>query len=312
MNIGIKKSITIGGKEISVETGKLAKQADGSVVLQMGGTVLLATVVSAKEAKEGIDFLPLTVDYREKFAGSGRFPGGFLRREGRPSDYEILTMRLVDRALRPLFPDDYHADTQVMIQMLAYDEENQPDALAGFAASAAISVSDIPFNGPMSEVRIARIDGEFIINPTKTEIENADMDLMIAGSMDDIVMIEGETSEVQESDLVEAIKTAHDAIKKQCQFQLDLAAQVPTSSPKREYSHENNDEELKNKIHEATYAKCKAIAVQGLADKHKRQELFGAVEEEVKALFSEEELDEKGDMIHRYFHDSMKEAVRDT
>src|SRR5690554_8091273 len=183
MNIGIKKSITIGGKDISVETEKLAKQADGSVVLQMGNTVLLATVVSSKEAKEGIDFLPLTVDYREKFAAAGRIPGGFLRREARPSDNEVLIMRLVDRALRPLFPSDYHADTQLMIQLIAYNGENQPDALAGFAASAAIAISDIPFNGPMSEVRVARINGEFVLNPTLSEVKEADMDLMIAGSM---------------------------------------------------------------------------------------------------------------------------------
>src|SRR5690554_3759830 len=230
MNIGIKKSITIGGKDISVETGKLAKQADGSVVLQMGNTVLLATVVSSKEAKEGIDFLPLTVDYREKFAAAGRIPGGFLRREARPSDMEVLILRIVDRALRPLFPDDYHVETQVLIQMMVYDGEHMPDTLAGFAASAAFAVSDIPFNGPMLDVRGSRVDGEFIIKPLKSELEKSDMEIMIAGTMKDVVMIEGKMHEAQESELVEAIKIAHEAIKLQCQFQLDLAAEVPASS----------------------------------------------------------------------------------
>lgn len=311
MNKIIKKSITIGGKEISIETGKLARQADGAIVLQMGGTMLLATVVSAKEAKEGVDFLPLTVDYREKFSGSGRIPGGFLRREGRPTDGEVLVMRLVDRALRPLFPDDYHAETQVMIQMLSYDGEHLPDALAGLAASAAISISDIPFGGPMSEVRIARVNGEFILNPTRTELEGADMDMMIAGTMKDIVMIEGETHEVQEADLVEAIKFAHEAIKAQCQFQLEIAAEVPTSTPKREYSHEENDEEMQKKIHDFAFEKCKAIAQQGLADKHKRAELFDEVKTGVKELFTEEEQEEKGDLISRYYSQTQKEAVRD-
>lgn len=311
MNNVIKKSITIGGKEISVETGKLARQADGSVVLQMGGTVLLVTVVSSKGAKEGIDFLPLTVDYREKYAAAGRFPGGFLRREGRPSDYEILIMRLVDRALRPLFPDDYHSETQLMIQMLAYDGEHMPDTLAGFAASLALAVSDIPFHGPMSEVRVARINGEFVINPLHSELAEADMDVMIAGTIKDIVMIEGELHEVQESDLVEAIKIAHKAIIEQCEFQLELAALIPSSSPKREYSHKDNDEAIEKRVHDATFAKCQAIARQELADKHKRSELFAEVEEEMKASFTEEELEEKGEMINRYFKSAMKEGIRD-
>ena len=311
MNIGIKKSITIGGKETTVETGKLAKQADGSVVLQMGNTMLLATVVSSQEAKEGVDFLPLTVDYREKFAGAGRIPGGFLRREGRPSEKEILTMRLVDRALRPLFPGDYHADTQVMIQMLAYDGEHEPDSLAGFAASAAISVSDLPFNGPMSEVRVARIEGQFIVNPLHSELEKADMELMIAGTEKDVVMIEGETNEVQESELIEAIKVAHESIKEQCQFQKELAAEVPSAAIKRDYCHEDSNEEFEKKIYDFAFDKCREVARQGIADKHKRSELFGAVEEETKALFSEEEIEENEGLIHRYFHDVMKEAVRD-
>ncbi|HTO38574.1 MAG TPA: polyribonucleotide nucleotidyltransferase [Brumimicrobium sp.] len=311
MNNIIKKSITIGGKEITVETGKLARQADGAVVLQMGGTMLLATIVSNKNAMEGVDFLPLTVDYREKFSAAGRIPGGFLRREARPSDDEILVMRLVDRALRPLFPSDYHADTQLMIQLIAYDGENQPDALAGFAASAAIAISDIPFNGPMSEVRVARINGEFVLNPTLSEVKEADMDLMIAGSMKDIVMIEGETHEVQEDDLVEAIKLAHEAIKEQVQFQLDLAALVPSSSPKREYSHETHDDAVRAKVTELAFDKCKEVARQGLADKNKRAELFEAVKVEVVAAFTEEEAEEFGGLIKTYFSDVKKEAVRD-
>jgi polyribonucleotide nucleotidyltransferase len=310
MNIGLKKSIVTGGKEISIETGKLAKQADGSVVLQMGKTTLLATVVSSKEAKDGIDFLPLTVDYREKFAAAGRFPGGFLRREGRPSDLEILIMRLVDRALRPLFPDDYHADTQVMIQLMSYDGENLPDSLAGFAASAAIAVSNIPFNGPMSEVRVSRVNGEFIVNPTKSQLNESEMDLMIAGTMKDIVMIEGEMSEVQESDLVEAIKIAHAAIQEQCQFQLDLAKEIPTSSPKREYSHEVNDEELESKIKSLIYDKCKEVARMG-AGKDQRSESFGKIKDELKNEFNEEELAEHGALISKYFNKAKKAAVRD-
>jgi polyribonucleotide nucleotidyltransferase len=311
MNIGIKKSITIGGKDISVETGKLAKQADGSVVLQMGNTVLLATAVSSKEAKVGIDFLPLTVDYREKYAAAGRIPGGFLRREARPSDMEVLIMRLVDRALRPLFPDDYHSETQVMIQMMAYDGEHMPDTLAGFAASAALAVSDIPFNGPMSEVRVARVDGEFIVNPLKSELEKSDMELMIAGTMKDVVMIEGEMHEAQESELIEAIKIAHEAIKLQCQFQIDLAAEVPASSPKREYSHEDNDAAIEKKINDFAYDKCREVARQGSADKNKRSEGFKAIKEEVKALFTDEELAAGGKMISGYYSKTMKEAVRD-
>lgn len=310
MNIGTKKSIITGGKEITIETGKLAKQADGAVVLQMGKTTLLATVVSSKEAKDGIDFLPLTVDYREKFAASGRFPGGFLRREGRPSDLEVLIMRLVDRALRPLFPDDYHADTQVMIQLMSYDGEHLPDALAGFAASAALAVSDIPFNGPMSEVRVGRLDGEFIINPTKSQLEASDIDIMIAGTMKDIVMIEGEMEEIQESELVQVIKIAHTAIQEQCQFQLDLAAEIPTANPKREYSHETNDEELAARVREFAYEKCQAVARLG-AGKDERSNAFAEIKEELKATFSEEELEEKGDLVSKYFGKTKKAAVRD-
>lgn len=310
MNIGIKKSIVTGGKEISIETGKLAKQADGSVVLQMGNTVLLATVVAAPEAKEGVDFLPLTVDYREKYAAAGRFPGGFFRREARPSETEILIMRLVDRALRPLFPDDYHAEVQVMIQLLAYDGVNNPDALCGFAASAAIAVSNIPFNGPMSEVRVARINGEWVVNPTMEEMKNSDIDMIIAGSAKDIVMLEGEMKEISELEMVEAIKIAHEAIKQQCQFQLDLAAEIATANPKREYSHEVHNEDVRAKVYELAMEKCKNVARQGLANKAKRTELFDEIKAEVKAAYSEEELAEVGGFISTYFSEVKKKAVR--
>jgi polyribonucleotide nucleotidyltransferase len=309
MNI-VKKSITTGGKEISIETGKLAKQADGSVVLQMGDTVLLATIVAAQTAKDGVDFLPLTVDYKEKFAAAGRIPGGFLRREGRPSDNEVLIMRLVDRALRPLFPDDYHAEVQLMIQLLSYDGEHQPDALCGLAASAAIAVSDIPFNGPMSEVRVGRINGEFIINPTVSEMKQSDIDIMIAGTVKDIVMLEGEMKEISEAEMVEAIKIAHQAIIEQCNFQLELAAQIPSANPKREYSHEVHNEEIKQRVFDACYEKCKEVARMGLASKAKRSELFDAIKEEFKATFTEEELAEVGGFISTYFSGVKKKAVR--
>ncbi|MNJ85553.1 Polyribonucleotide nucleotidyltransferase [compost metagenome] len=310
MNIGIKKSIVTGGKEISIETGKLAKQADGSVVLQMGNTVLLATVVAAPEAKEGVDFLPLTVDYREKYAAAGRFPGGFFRREARPSEAEILIMRLVDRALRPLFPDDYHAEVQLMIQLLSYDGVNNPDALCGLAASAAIAVSDIPFNGPMSEVRVGRVNGEWIVNPTMEEMKSADIDMMVAGTMKDVNMIEGEFKEISELEMVEAIKIAHAAIKEQCQFQLDLGALIPTANPKRVYSHETHNEDVKAKVYELAMDKCKEVARQGLANKAKRTELFDAIKTEVKAAFSEEELAEVSGFISTYFSEVKKKAVR--
>ncbi len=310
MNIGIRKSIVTGGKEITVETGKLAKQADGSVVVRMGDTMLLATVVAAPEAKDGVDFLPLTVDYREKYAAAGRFPGGFFRREARPSEAEILIMRLVDRALRPLFPDDYHAEVQVMIQLLSYDGINNPDALCGLAASSAIAVSNIPFNGPMSEVRIGRINGEWVVNPTMEEMKSSDIEMMIAGSAKDIVMLEGEMKEISELEMVEAIKIAHAAIKEQCQFQLDLAKEIPTANPKREYSHEKHNEEVKAKVYELAMEKCKDVARQGLANKAKRTELFEAIKEEVKAAYSEEELAEVGGFISVYFSEVKKKAVR--
>ncbi len=312
MNIGITKSITIGGKDISIETGKLAKQADGSVVLRMGDTMILATVVANKEARDGVDFLPLTVDYKEKFAADGRIPGGFFRREARPSEREILVMRIVDRALRPLFPSDYHAEVQLMMQLIAYDGVNSPDALAGFAASCALAVSDIPFGGPMSEVRVARVDGEFVINPTLEEMAKSDLDCMIAGTIDNIVMVEGEMLEISEDELVDVIKIAHESIKKQCQFQLDLAKEVPSSSPKREYSHEDHDADAREKVMTFCYDKCRAVAIQGLADKSKRAELFGAVKEEFIASLSEEENEEIGKYVSVYFKEAMKKAVRDT
>jgi polyribonucleotide nucleotidyltransferase len=310
MNIGLTKSIITGGKEITLETGKLAKQSDGAVVLRMGDTMILATVVASKEVKDGVDFLPLTVDYKEKFAADGRIPGGFFRREARPSEREILVMRIVDRALRPLFPDDYHAEVQLMLQLISYDGVNSPDALVGLASSAAIAVSDIPFNGPMSEVRVGRIDGKFILNPTLEEMSQSDMDVMIAGTAKDIVMLEGEMQEISELDMVEAIKVAHEAIKEHCQFQLDLAAQVAKSSPKREYNHENHNEEIRERVMNFAYEKCKDVARQGNASKEKRSELFGAVKEELMASFSEEEVAQFGSFISPYFKSAMKKAVR--
>ena len=305
------KTIDLGdGKPISIETGKLAKQADGSVMVRMGDTMLLATVVSNKEAKDGIDFLPLTVDYREKYASAGRFPGGFFKREARPSTDEILTMRLVDRALRPLFPDDYHADTQVMIALMSSDKENMPDALACLAASAAISVSDIPFNGPVSEVRVGRKDGKFIINPTFEELEGSDIDMIIAGTESSIVMVEGEMSEVSEDEMVSAIEAAHAAIKVHCQALNEFGAMVAKSSPKREYSHEVNDDELKKEVMDACYQGCYDVAKKQLP-KEERGESFKAIREKFESKFSEEELEEKGDLIRKYFKSAQKKAVRD-
>ena len=298
------------GKEISIETGKLAKQADGSVVVRMGDTMILATAVANVDVRDGVDFMPLTVDYREKFASTGKFPGGFLKREARPSDEEILTMRLVDRALRPLFPGDYHAETQVMMQLMSSDKENMPDALACLAASACLAVSDIPFNGPVSEVRIVRIDGEFSINPTFEEMKSADMDMMIAGTLDSIVMVEGEMNEVSEAEMLEAIKAAHVVIKEQCQLQLDIASEVAKANPKREYSHETHNDELRKSIYDFSYQRCYDVAKQGLADKHKRAELFGAIKEDFKATLSEEDMKELGFLVGPYFKAAQKAAVR--
>jgi polyribonucleotide nucleotidyltransferase len=311
MNIGVRKTFTMpDGQEITLETGKLAKQAHGSAVIRMGGTMLLATVVSNEEAKEGVDFMPLTVEYQEKYASTGKFPGGFFKREARPSEYEILISRLVDRALRPLFPDDYHSDTQVMIQLISSDQTHLPDSLACLAASTAMAVSNIPFNGPISEARVARIDGKFAINPTIADLERADLDIIVAASQDSIVMVEGEMKEVSEQDMLDAIKEAHAAIRVQIAAINELAAMVPTSSPKREYSHEKHDLELKDAVFAFCYEKCAAIARSGNANKKARGEAFKAVKEEFKATLTEEEIAEKGSLISTYFHDVEKKAMR--
>ncbi|MDR1273813.1 MAG: polyribonucleotide nucleotidyltransferase [Odoribacteraceae bacterium] len=308
MNV-IEKSITLkDGREITLQTGKLAKQADGAVVLTMGSTMLLATVVSAQEAGEDVDFMPLSVDYKEKFSAVGRFPGGFTRREGRPSDYEILVSRLIDRALRPLFPDDYHAETFVQVTLYSGDDESMPDALAGLAASAALSVSDVPFHGPISEVRVARVNGEFKINPVKSELAHADLDIIVAATMENIMMVEGEMKEVTEKVMLDAIKFAHEAIKEQCRAQLELAEAV--KKEKRTYCHENNDEELRKTVWEKCYDKAYAVARQCNADKKLRGQLFEQVREEFLESLPEEERDEKKSLVKRYYHDVEKEAVR--
>ena len=305
----ISKTIILpDGREIVIETGKLAKQADGSVTLRMGNTVLLATVCAAKDANPGVDFMPLQVEYKEKYASFGRFPGGFTRREGKASDYEILTCRLVDRALRPLFPDDYHAEVFVNVILFSTDGVDMPDALAGLAASSALAVSDIPFNGPISEVRVARVDGQFIINPTFEELKRADIELMVGATLDNIMMVEGEMQEVQEAEMLEAIKVAHEAIKVQCQAQLELSAAVGKLE-KRTYCHEENDENLRKDVHESCYAKAYAVATSG-TDKHARAEAFEAIVEEFKSKFTEEELETKAPLIDRYYHDVEKEAMR--
>lgn len=306
----INKTIELGdGRTITIETGKLAKQADGAVTVKMGNTVLLATVCAAKDANPGVDFMPLQVEYKEKFSAFGRFPGGFTKREGKASDYEILTARLVDRALRPLFPDNYHAEVYVNIILFSADGEDMPDALAGLAASAALAVSDIPFNGPISEVRVASVGGQFVINPTFAQLEKADIDIMVGATLDNIMMVEGEMNEVQESDMLEAIKVAHEAIKVQCQAQMELM-EACGKTVKREYCHEVNDDELRKDVHDKCYAKAYEVATSG-TDKHQRADAFDAIVEEYKAQFTEEELtDEKVEMIDRYYHDVEKEAMR--
>ena len=297
------------GREITLTTGKLAKQAHGSVEVRMGNTHMLATVVSSFGAREGVDFLPLTVDYREKFAADGRFPGGFLKREARPTDQEILVMRLVDRILRPMFPSDYHAEVQVMISLNSHDENVRPDALAALAASTAIALSDIPFNGPISEVRVARIDNKYVVNPSTEQLAEADIDLMVGATHDSVAMVEGEMSEVSETEMIEAIKIAHDAIKDQCTAQLNLASKVSKSSPKREYSHETHDDNLRKEIREATYDKVYAVAKQGLG-KDERSSKFSEVKNEFIATLSEEKAKENSNLIGVYYHDVEKEAVR--
>ncbi|GIM50367.1 polyribonucleotide nucleotidyltransferase [Capnocytophaga stomatis] len=304
-----KEIIDLGdGRTISIETGKLAKQADGSVVVRMGNAMLLATVVSAREINPETDFLPLTVDYREKFAAAGRFPGGFFKREARPSDQEVLTMRLVDRVLRPLFPKDYHAETQVMIQLMSHDDNVMPDALAGLAASACIAVSDIPFDGPISEVRVARIDGKFVINPNREQLAQSDMDIMVGASKDFVAMVEGEMDEVSEKDMAEAIKFAHEAIKVQIDAQIRLAEKVGKTE-KRTYEPEVENEEVEQKVYGLAYPKCYAIAKEDTA-KQERGEKFAAVKEECLALFTEEEQEEFAALISKYFGKAQKEAVR--
>ncbi len=303
------ESIDLGdGRTITIETGKLAKQADGSAVIRMGNAMLLATVVSARKASP-VDFLPLTVDYREKFASAGRFPGGFFKREARPSNDEILTMRLVDRVLRPLFPKDYHAETQLMIQLMSHDDDVMCDALAGLAASTVIQLSDIPFECPISEARVGRIDGKFIINPSRAQLEESDIDIMIGASEDSVAMVEGEFNEISEEEMVEAIKFGHEAIKVQIAAQIRLAEAVGKKAT-REYEQEETDDAIAAKVKEAVYQKCYNIAKAG-SSKQERGEKFGLVKDEAIALFSEEEQEEKGHLISKYFNIAQKEAVRE-
>ena len=315
MNIITKTVQLPDGREISIETGKLAKQADGSAVLRMGKTVLLATVCAAKDAVPGTDFMPLQCDYREQYAAAGRFPGGFTKREGRPSDNEILTSRLVDRALRPLFPSNYHAEVYVNIMLLSADGTDMPDALAGFAASAALACSDIPFEAPISEVRVARINGEYVIDPTYQQMENADMDLMVAATRDNIMMVEGEMKEVPESALLEALKAAHEAIKPMCEMQTALSKELGTDV-KREYCHEVNDEELRQQLHEECYQPAYDVTKQAL-EKQARAEAFEKIREDFKVAYAEkhtdltpEELEEKNSLIDRYYNDVERDAMR--
>ncbi|HKK81436.1 MAG TPA: polyribonucleotide nucleotidyltransferase, partial [Prolixibacteraceae bacterium] len=312
----IEKVIDLGdGRTITIETGKLAKQADGAVVVKSGDTMLLATVVSAKDAKSDVDFMPLSVDYREKFSAAGRFPGGFLKREARPSDDEILVARLVDRTLRPLFPSDYHAETAVMISLISADENVMPDSLAGLAASAAISVSDVPFECAISEVRVGRVGGKLVINPSREQLEKADIDIMVGASYDNIMMVEGEMDEVSETEMIEAIKFAHDAIKDQCKVQDEMNAEL--NIVKREYCHEENDEELKQKVEKDLFQACYDLAKQQVADKMKRFELFDEIQDAYIEKYKEEnaeneeidlELHEK--LIKKYLHDVNGEAMR--
>jgi polyribonucleotide nucleotidyltransferase len=305
----VKKTVALAdGREITIETGKLAKQADGSVVVRMGDTMLLATVVSNQEAREGVDFLPLSVDYQEKFAAAGKIPGGFLRREGRLGDHEILISRLVDRALRPLFPEDYHAETQVFIQLISADPLALPDSLAALAASSALAVSDIPFGGPISEVRVVKIGEEYKVNPVPEEIEKADLELIVAATYENIMMVEGELNEAQEDDMLQALKVAHEAIKDQCKVQLELT-EATGKTEKRSYSHEDHDEELQSEMNEKLYQKVYDVARQTISNKKKRTEAFKAVKEQfIEALPEDHEKDPF--LINKYFHDIEKKAAR--
>lgn len=298
-----------GGREIIIETGKLAKQADGSVVVRQGNTMLLATVVAAKDAKADVDFMPLQVEYKEKYAAAGRFPGGFLKREARPSDNEILISRLIDRALRPLFPADYHADVFVTVNLISADKETQPDALAGLAASAALAVSDIPFEAPISECRVGRIAGEWVINPTFSQMADADIDIMVAATYDNIMMVEGEMKEVSEAEMLEAIKIAHTEIKKQCVAQIELSKALG-KDVKRTYCHEDKDEDIRQRVIAATYDKVYEVAKSESA-KHERTDKFAEIEAEFIASLSEEEAASKISLVKRYFHDDvLKKAMR--
>jgi polyribonucleotide nucleotidyltransferase len=297
------------GREITIETGKLARQADGSVVLKMGNTMILATVVASQDAKEGVDFLPLSVDYQEKFASTGKVPGGFLKRESKLSDYEVLISRLVDRAIRPLFPDDFHADVQVMIYLISGDPNSLPDSLAAFAASSALSVSDIPFNGPISEVRVARVDGKFVINPPMSEKERADIDLIVAASIDNILMVEGEMKEVTEEDMLEALRVAHEAIKVQCNIQIELTQAVGKTA-KRTYSHENNDEALREEVNSKFYDQVYAAArLLNTNKKERSNALDKPLEDYLETL--PEDTTVNIDLVKRYYHDVLKKAARD-
>ncbi len=304
----VQKTIDLGdGRVITLETGKLAKQADGSIVLRMGNTMLLATVVSAKEAKEDVDFMPLSVEYKEKYAANGRFPGGFMKREARPGDSEILVSRLIDRALRPLFPEDFHAETFVTINLISAEKDIMPDALAGLAASAALTISDIPFHGPISEVRVARIKGKFVINPSFTELATADLDMLVGATYDNILMVEGEMKEVSEAEMLEAIKVAHEAIKKQCTAQIELAKELGVV--KRTYCHETNDEELKAAVHKFCYDKVYKVA-KSVLPKHERSDAFSAVKKEFIDTMTEEDRKAKTFLVNRYYHSVEKEAMR--
>ena len=308
MNV-VKKTITLGdGRIVEIETGRLAKQAAGSVVLKVGDTMLLATVTCAKDAKEDVDFMPLSVEYKEKFAAAGRFPGGFMKREGKASDSEILVARLIDRALRPLFPDNFHAEVFVNVNLISADKETMPDAFAGLAASAALAVSDIPFNGPISEVRVARIDGQFVINPTFKALESADLDIMVAATYENIMMVEGEMKEVTEKDMLDAIKFAHEEIKKHCVAQKELMEEVGKVN-KREYCHEEDDEDLRNALVSFCYDRCYAIAKSQLG-KHEREDAFSALKDEFIETIPEEERDDKMVMINRYYGQVEKECMR--
>jgi polyribonucleotide nucleotidyltransferase len=308
MNV-IKKEIRLNdGRIIEIETGKLAKQADGSVVVKMGKTMLLAAVTCAKDAKEDVDFMPLQVEYKEKYASAGRYPGGFLKREGRANDSEILVSRLIDRALRPLFPEDFHAEVFVTVNLISAEKAIMPDALAGLAASAALAVSDIPFNGPISEVRVARIDGQLVINPSFDDLKNADIDIMVGATIDNIMMVEGEMKEVSEADMLEAIKFAHEEIKKHCRALLELQDETGKAQ-KRAYCHETQDEELRTAVQEFCYDKCYAVAKSGTA-KHERADAFDKIKADFYETLSEEERDAKKIMVERYYHSVEKEAMR--